>query len=424
MTVHDRPFGRHFEDFEVGDIYKHWPGKTITEYDDHLFCMITMNHHPLHTNDWFAENETPQGKNVVVGNLVYSLVLGMSVPDVSGCAPSPTSRSRRCSTSKPTFHGDTIYAETRVLDKQSDVEGRPRHRHRRDQGHQPARRRGLLLQAQGHGVDARARRPARASLRRRHLGLRRARRSTASLPAGFHVRRPTRSASDRPPRACASAAHGSVRSRLVVDLAAGTGIFTGSWSRGRRRRRGRAGRGDAAPAGRRHPGRSDVAGTAESLPFRDGSSTRSRSLRRSTGSTRPSRCARCARVLRPGGCWSCIWNTPRPTRCRGWRRSTASCSSATPEVTVRGHRLATVAAPDGAFDGSACSTFENRDRLLARVLVEGSARRATSAVAAPADAARVLDAVRELARTHPDLAGSRPFASLPDPSRTLRTTHR
>ena len=46
--------------------------------------MITMNHHPLHTNAWFAEHETVQGKNVVVGNLVYSLVLGMSVPDVSG----------------------------------------------------------------------------------------------------------------------------------------------------------------------------------------------------------------------------------------------------------------------------------------------------------------------------------------------------
>src|SRR5437868_3161524 len=51
MTTHDRPFGRYYEDFEIGDIYKHWPGKTITEYDDHLFCMITMNHHPLHTNE-------------------------------------------------------------------------------------------------------------------------------------------------------------------------------------------------------------------------------------------------------------------------------------------------------------------------------------------------------------------------------------
>ena len=116
MTTHDRPFGRYYEDFEVGDIYKHWPGKTITEYDDHLFCMMTMNHHPLHTNEWFAENETVQGKNVVVGNLVYSLVLGMSVPDVSGsCIANLEVESLMHK--KPTFHGDTIYAETRVLDK-------------------------------------------------------------------------------------------------------------------------------------------------------------------------------------------------------------------------------------------------------------------------------------------------------------------
>src|SRR5580765_6743646 len=116
MTVHERPFGRYFEDFEVGDIYKHWPGKTITEADDHLFCMITMNHHPLHTNAWFAEHETVQGKNVVVGNLVYSLVLGMSVPDLSGsCTANLEAAS--LTHNAPTCHGDTIYAGTRVLDK-------------------------------------------------------------------------------------------------------------------------------------------------------------------------------------------------------------------------------------------------------------------------------------------------------------------
>ena len=49
MTTHERPFGRCLEDFVVGDVFRHWPGKTITEADDHLFCMITMNHHPLHT---------------------------------------------------------------------------------------------------------------------------------------------------------------------------------------------------------------------------------------------------------------------------------------------------------------------------------------------------------------------------------------
>ncbi|MFL2987266.1 MAG: MaoC family dehydratase [Candidatus Poriferisodalaceae bacterium] len=116
MSTHDRPFGRHFEEFEVGDVYRHWPGKTIAEADDHLFCMITMNHHPLHTNEWFAQNETVHGKNVVVGNLVYSLVLGMSVPDVSGAAIANL-EVESLTHQRPTFHGDTIYAGTKVLDK-------------------------------------------------------------------------------------------------------------------------------------------------------------------------------------------------------------------------------------------------------------------------------------------------------------------
>ena len=116
MTTHDRPFGRYYEDFEIGDVYRHWPGKTITEADDHLFCMITMNHHPLHTNEWFAQNETVHGKNVVVGNLVYSLVLGMSVPDVSGAAIANL-EVESLTHKRPTFHGDTIYAASKVVDK-------------------------------------------------------------------------------------------------------------------------------------------------------------------------------------------------------------------------------------------------------------------------------------------------------------------
>jgi acyl dehydratase len=109
-----RPFGRYLEDFEVGDVYKHWPGKTITEYDDHLFCMITMNHHPLHTNAHYAETSTQFGRNVVVGNLVYSLALGMSVPDVSGKAIANLEVESLKHTA-PMFHGDTLYAETKVL---------------------------------------------------------------------------------------------------------------------------------------------------------------------------------------------------------------------------------------------------------------------------------------------------------------------
>jgi acyl dehydratase len=108
-----RPFGR-YPGSAVGTSTG-TARKTITEYDDHLFCMITMNHHPLHTNAWFAEQETVHGRNVVVGNLVYSLVLGMSVPDVSGAAIANL-EVESLTHKKPTFHGDTIYAETRVLE--------------------------------------------------------------------------------------------------------------------------------------------------------------------------------------------------------------------------------------------------------------------------------------------------------------------
>jgi len=114
MTTHERPFGRCLEDFVPGDVFRHWPGKTITEYDDHLFCMITMNHHPLHTNDWFAK-ESVQGRNVVVGNLVYSLVLGMSDPYISGAAIANL-EVETLQHKFPTFHGDTIHAETRILE--------------------------------------------------------------------------------------------------------------------------------------------------------------------------------------------------------------------------------------------------------------------------------------------------------------------
>jgi acyl dehydratase len=108
-------FGRYFEEFEVGDVYRHWPGKTVTESDDHLFCLITMNHHPLHLDAHYAAS-TQFGRNVVVGNLIYSLLLGMSVPDVSGLAIANLEVESLRHVA-PTFHGDTIYAETTVLDK-------------------------------------------------------------------------------------------------------------------------------------------------------------------------------------------------------------------------------------------------------------------------------------------------------------------
>lgn len=108
------PFGRYLEDFELGATYKHVPGKTITEADDHLFCMITMNHHPLHIDDRYAA-ESQQGRNVVVGSLVYSIALGMSVRDISGKAIANLATEGLKHT-KPVFHGDTLYTQSTVLE--------------------------------------------------------------------------------------------------------------------------------------------------------------------------------------------------------------------------------------------------------------------------------------------------------------------
>ena len=108
-------FGRYYEEFEVGAVYKHWPAKTVTESDDHLFCLITMNHHPLHLNDVYA-GISQQGQNVVVGPLVYSLALGMSVSDVSGKAIANLA-TEELSHPAPVFHGDTLFVESEVLEK-------------------------------------------------------------------------------------------------------------------------------------------------------------------------------------------------------------------------------------------------------------------------------------------------------------------
>ena len=133
-----RPYGRYLEDFEVGDVYKHWPAKTITEADDHMFCLLTMNHHPLHINDVYA-SQSQQGQNVVVGPLVYSIMLGMSVADVSGKAIANLA-TEELSHPAPVFHGDTLFVESEVLEvRPSRVEARPRHRQGQDRRVQAGR---------------------------------------------------------------------------------------------------------------------------------------------------------------------------------------------------------------------------------------------------------------------------------------------
>ncbi len=108
------PYGRFLEEFEVGATYRHWPAKTVTEAEDHLFCLLTMNHHPLHVNDVYAA-QSQQGRNVVAGPFVYSLVFGMTVSDVSGKAIANLA-TEDLSHPAPVFHGDTLYAESEVLE--------------------------------------------------------------------------------------------------------------------------------------------------------------------------------------------------------------------------------------------------------------------------------------------------------------------
>lgn len=108
-------FGSWYEDYQVGDIYKHWPGRTVNEYDDTLFSMITMNHAPLHIDEHYMSS-SQFGQRLVNGLFVISLVVGMTVREISGKAIA----NLEYETVKhlgPTFHGDTIYAETEILEK-------------------------------------------------------------------------------------------------------------------------------------------------------------------------------------------------------------------------------------------------------------------------------------------------------------------
>src|SRR3954454_24309712 len=107
-------YGRYLEEVEVGAVYKHWPAKTITEADGHLCCLITMNRHPLHINDVYA-SQSQQDQNVVVGPLVYSLMLGMTVSDVSGKAIANLA-TEELKHPAPVFHGDTLFVESEVLE--------------------------------------------------------------------------------------------------------------------------------------------------------------------------------------------------------------------------------------------------------------------------------------------------------------------
>jgi acyl dehydratase len=114
ISARNTRYGGYLDDYEVGDIYRHWPGKTITEAEDHMFCLLTMAASPLHVDRKYGETESEFGRNVVVGTFIYSLLLGMSVPDISGRAIANLGVSDLRHLA-PFFHGDTLYGTTEIV---------------------------------------------------------------------------------------------------------------------------------------------------------------------------------------------------------------------------------------------------------------------------------------------------------------------
>ena len=131
MTVFAKPigpqryresFGRYFEDFEVGDVYEHRPGRTISEADNTWFTLLTMNQHPLHFDvEYAAKSEF--GKPLVNSCLSLSIVVGMTVSDLSQKVVANLGWTDIKLTA-PVFAGDTLYAESQILDKR-ESQSRP-----------------------------------------------------------------------------------------------------------------------------------------------------------------------------------------------------------------------------------------------------------------------------------------------------------
>jgi acyl dehydratase len=112
-------YGRYFEDFVVGEVYRHWPGRTIAEYDNTLFSLLSMNQNPLFIDKEYAA-KMEAGRTPVVDTLVFSLTVGMSVADTTGRAIANLGY-ESVEFEQLLFPGDTLYAESEVLEKRASA---------------------------------------------------------------------------------------------------------------------------------------------------------------------------------------------------------------------------------------------------------------------------------------------------------------
>lgn len=122
MTIYEPNIGPYYEDFSVGDIIKHWPGRTVSEADNTWFTLLTLNTHPIHFDFNYAENQM-FGKPIVNSTFTLALLAGMTVRDTSQNTIANLGWSD-IKIPKPVFIGDTIYAETEVMDMR-DSKSRP-----------------------------------------------------------------------------------------------------------------------------------------------------------------------------------------------------------------------------------------------------------------------------------------------------------
>jgi len=115
-------FGRSFEDFAVGDVYEHRPGRTVTQADNTWFTLLTMNTHPLHFDEQYGK-ASEFGRCLVASPLTVAILVGMSVTDVSQKAIANLGW-REIRLPHPVFPGDTLYAESEVLEAR-ETKSRP-----------------------------------------------------------------------------------------------------------------------------------------------------------------------------------------------------------------------------------------------------------------------------------------------------------
>ncbi len=115
MSVKPGWKGRYYEDFEVGDIYRHSLGRTISESDNTWFTLLSMNPNQLHFNQEYGAR-TEFGRRLVNSTLTLSIVTGLSVSDISQNVVANLGWDE-VRLPNPLFIGDTLYAKTRVLEK-------------------------------------------------------------------------------------------------------------------------------------------------------------------------------------------------------------------------------------------------------------------------------------------------------------------